>query len=393
MAVSEFLLFGVFAALIVFVITLLMNYIKQPYVIGYIIAGMIIGPFGFSMLEKTPFVDLTAEIGIILLLFFIGMEISISKIISSWKVAVFGTISQIILSVLAVFFVGSFFDWSFQRILLVGFVISISSTAVAMKLLESWNELSTAVGQNVLSILLIQDLLIVPMLILLNFMSGQGKTGNFQLSIIGTIMVVLTFIVAMFIRRKKVMNVLVGKLEKDYDLQIFAAIILCFGLASIALFFQLSAALGAFLAGILVAESRVTHWVVKNLEPFRALFVAVFFIYIGLIFDLSFLFSNFLIIGLITLAVFVTNNIINTVILMMLGNSRKESIYAGALLAQIGEFSFLLGTAGYSIGFIEESGYKLIISVICMALLLSPLWILMVRKLLRINNEPKFIEM
>src|SRR3989344_1906328 len=384
MAVSEFLLFGVFAALIVFVITLLMNYIKQPYVIGYIIAGMIIGPFGFSMLEKTPFVDLTAEIGIILLLFFIGMEISISKIISSWKVAVFGTISQIILSVLAVFFVGSFFDWSFQRILLVGFVISISSTAVAMKLLESWNELSTAVGQN---------LLIVPMLILLNFMSGQGKTGNFQLSIIGTIMVVLTFIVAMFIRRKKVMNVLVGKLEKDYDLQIFAAIILCFGLASIALFFQLSAALGAFLAGILVAESRVTHWVVKNLEPFRALFVAVFFIYIGLIFDLSFLFSNFLIIGLITLAVFVTNNIINTVILMMLGNSRKESIYAGALLAQIGEFSFLLGTAGYSIGFIEESGYKLIISVICMALRLSPLWILMVRKLLRINNEPKFIEM
>ncbi|MEK6916256.1 MAG: cation:proton antiporter, partial [Nanoarchaeota archaeon] len=321
----------------------------------------------------------------------IGIEISLPKLVLNWKVAIFGTILQVLLSILFVFFVGSFFQWSFQRVLLIGFVITISSTVVVLKLLETWDELSTKVGQNVLSVLLIQDIMIIPMIILLNFLSNPAdKTGNIQSSIVGITMVIIVFIISVFIRKKKFLNPLVSIFEKDHEIQVFAAIALCFGLAAISLYFHLSAALGAFLAGIIVAESRATHWIVKSLEPFKTLFVAFFFIYIGLIFNISFLVTNFLIIALITLAVFTINNLINAIIFFMLGNTKRESIYAGALLAQIGEFSFILGTVGYGIGFIQEYSYQLIVSVICMTLFLSPLWISLVKKVLKIDNNYVF---
>ncbi len=184
---------------------------------------------------------------------------------------------------------------------------------------------------------------------------------------------------------KKIKIPLPRKLVESKESQVFMALIICFGLAALTSFFGLSAALGAFFGGIIVASYRGTEWAQKNLHPFKVVFVAMFFVYIGIMIDLDFIRDNIIIIAILVLFVFIINTLINTLILRFLGTKIKESFYAGSLLAQIGEFSFLIGAAGLSAGLIQLEEYNLIISVISITLLLSPVWITFIKKSLGIN--------
>ena len=367
--------------LVILLMGTLLNRLKQPHVVGYLIVGIILGPHVTSLISDQALIERLGAMGVVFLLFFIGMEVSPRKLIASWRIAVIGTTIQILISILCLWLIGSWLDWPLSRTILMGFVISLSSTAVVLKVLQDRNELETDTGQNVLGVLLFQDIAIIPMLIVLSLMSGNKPDSNqILLQVIGGISMIglITYII-----RKDVIHLPLAKwLKGDHEMQIFSALIICFGLSLITGLFGLSTALGAFIGGILVGAARETQWVHNSLEPFRVIFVALFFVSIGILVDINFIQEHWFQIGTLVIAVIITNTFINAIIIRFLGDSWPDSLYSGALLSQIGEFSFVLAAVGMQAGLINNYGYQLTVAVIAISLMLSPAWITLARHLL-----------
>ncbi len=363
----------------ILLVGLILARFRQPQVVGYILSGVILGPHVFGVVSDSVTLSRLGSQGVVLLLFFVGMEISPRRLIANWKVSVGGTFFQILISVGLVWLLGHLFGWSLGRIVLIGFVISLSSTAVVLKLLQDWRETDSDVGQDVLGILLVQDLALIPMMIILGLMSETGvATGGIALQVIGgSFILMLMFLI---VREKPLVLPFAKYLKKDHEIEVFSALLICLGLAFLTGLFQLSTALGAFIAGMLIAKAKETQWVHQRLESFRVVFVAMFFVSIGMLVDLNFLISHLWQILLLLLLVLVTNTFINACILRISGDPWKDSLYAGAMLSQIGEFSFVLTAIGLQIGLITNGGYQMSIAVISLSLLFSPLWILMVRR-------------
>ncbi len=370
------------AILAVLALGLLLRSLRQPYVIGYLIAGVILGPHGIALITDEALISRLGAIGVVLLLFFIGMEVSPKKLIDNWKVAVLGTLLQIIISVGCVWPLGAFLDWPIERIVLIGFVISLSSTAVVLKLLQDWKEFDSKVGQNVLVILLAQDLAVIPMLIILSMMGGgHGEASNIWLQLLGA--AVMAVIVG-YIAVKETIHLPLSKLlGDDHEMHVFAALCICLGLSLLTGLAGLSTALGAFVAGMLIGAAKETRWVHHSLESFRVVFVALFFVSIGMLVDLSFIMNQWAQVGALVVLVIITNTFINGVILKMLGDNWRDSLYAGTLLSQIGEFSFVLAAVGIQAHIISDFGYQMTVAVISISLLISPAWIMLVKKILK----------
>jgi CPA2 family monovalent cation:H+ antiporter-2 len=374
------------ALLAILVLGLLLRSLKQPHVVGYLIAGVILGPHGIALVQDEVTLGRLGAIGVVLLLFFIGMEASPRKLIDNWKVAVLGTLLQIFISIGCVWPLGLILDWPVERIMLIGFVISLSSTAVVLKLLHDWKEFDTKVGQNVLVILLAQDLAVIPMLIILAMLGGtDAEHGNIYLQAGGAVLIA---VIVGYIAVKNTIHIPLGRiLGEDLDMHVFAALAICLGLSLLTGLAGLSTALGAFVAGMLIGAAQETRWVHQSLEPFRVLFVALFFVSIGMLVDLGFLQNHWYQVGALIVLVLITNTFINAVILRMLGDNWRDSIYAGTLLSQIGEFSFLLAAVGIQAHIISDYGYQMTVAVISMSLLLSPAWIMMVKYVLKIEQR------
>ena len=377
---------AVAACLMMLVIAIALKLLKQPHVIAYLLAGIVLGPFGLAVISDAESISRLGASGVVLLLFFVGMEVDTEKLLASWRVSVFGTAIQIFLSVAITWLIGLYFNWSMERILLIGFVISLSSTAVVIKLLQDGNILSTRVGQAALGVLLAQDLAIIPMLIALG-MLGSGEVDLLHISkqAGGAVLAIGLFA---YIVHKKTINLPWAKwIKADHELQLFAALSVCFGLALITGWFDLSTALGAFIAGLLIGAAKETRWVHHSLEPFKVLFLALFFVSVGMLLDLHYLRDHLPQAIALTLAALLTNTFINALILKAARFSWKDSLYSGVLLAQIGEFSFVLAAVGSQVSIINADGYQLALCVISLSLLVSPMWITVGRKLLAWEPE------
>jgi CPA2 family monovalent cation:H+ antiporter-2 len=375
--ISTFVILG----LVIVGLGLVLRYFKQPYAIAYIIAGVILGDHGFDLITDKEFITQMGEIGLILLLFFIGMEINLTDLLKNWKLASIGTVFQVIASVLLVAIIGWLFAWEMNRIVVLGFAISLSSSAVVIKLLQDTNEMQSRIGKNVISILLMQDILIVPMLIATGYLGGEiPSTDEMILQLVGGISII--GLIVYIVRKKEITLPLSKNLEHDYELQVFMAFIVCFGFALVTALFGLSAALGAFIGGIVVGAGRSTTWFHHSLHSFRVVFVALFFVSVGLLIDLSFLLEHWRIVSLLIVAVYLSNHFINAAILHYFGRDWSESLYGGALLAQIGELSFVLIASAYHGAIINDFTYQLTIVVISLTLLLSPMWIAATKKLI-----------
>ena len=377
----------VMIAVAVFFLGVILRLLKQPYVVIYILAGVIIGPFGFGLVRHDDIISQLGSLGIVLLLFFVGMHISLPRILSNWKVAIIGTSGQILVSVGLVWLIGNFLTWDISRIVLMGFVISLSSTALVVKVLEDWDEFNTRIGQNALVITIVQDFAVIPMFIILDVLSSGVNARVITFQVIGSAIILA---LAFFSIRGNMRLPLANLIRGDHELQVFVALILCFGLALLTSFFGISPAMGAFVAGIMVSQMKETSWVQSRLESLQVIFVALFFIYVGTMIDVIFLWDNLFEVLLLVPAVFLTNTLISACILRFLGSSWGASIYTGSVLSQIGEFSFLLGAIGFERGIISGFAYQLTIATIAITLLLTPFWILMVRKLLGIDNDILF---
>lgn len=363
--------------------SLLLRSLKQPDAIAHILAGAAIGPWGMGLLTDVEDIERLGGIGIILLLFFVGMEISPHAFIKSWKISVLGTLLQIAASVGCALGLGAWFGWAFPRSLLVGFVISLSSTAVVLKLLEDRNEAGTDTGRDALGILLAQDILVVPMLMILAAMSGEEGSTIAQIAKQSLGVLLLSGIVGGILYAERVQLPFITRLREDYELQVFGSLLICFGFATITGFLELSSALGGFVAGMVVGAARETHWVHHSLHPFRVVFVSLFFLSVGMLVDLPFLQNNLGVILSIVGAAMVTNTLINALVIRGLGGTWRRSLYTGAVLAQIGEFGFVLVAMGKAGHIVSVYGYQLVLCAISVSLMVSPLWMQTMHLLVR----------
>lgn len=370
---------------LILLIGLVLKKIKQPYIIGYILTGIILGPYGLKLIDDYKTAEVIGELGLVVLMFFIGMEISLKDFISKWRIALFGTGFQVIFSILLIVIIGLVMNWSLNRILLLGFIISLSSSAVVIKLIDDLQFHKTQIGNNVTSILLTQDVLIVPMIIIMTFLGGEKvETSHIVMQLIGGSLVVGFLI---YLMKKQVINLPFEKtLKKDHELQVFASLIVCFGFALFTSFFHLSAGLGAFVAGLFVHSSPSTKWLHESLHSFRVVLISIFFLSIGMLIDLNFMMENWVILALLVVGVYISNHGINAISLKFLGNSWRESIMGGALLAQVGEFSFVLASLGYQSNIITQFAYQLTILVISITIFISPMWALGTKAIVRLEN-------
>ncbi len=366
-------------ALGVAIIGLVLKRVKQPYLIGYIIVGAIGGNQGLGLVTNTELIHHFGEIGIVLLLFFIGSEINLTEFVSKWKLAAIGTSIQVGVSVALALLLAYILGWTWQRGVVIGFIIALSSTAVSIKLLEDRDLVKSKVGQNVLSVLLAQDIIIVPLLIITSLLGGStNDTSNTMLMIIGGAILIAILVYIYF---KKTIDLPFSlTIAKDRELQVFLAIIFCFGGALFTSLFHLSAALGAFVGGMVINATRATGWINSTLHSFRVIFVALFFVSIGMQLDFSFILNNIWILLFALIAVYFTNQLLNSFILRIFGSTRLEAFLGGAYLAQIGELSFLIAATAFTLGLKSTYAYNFTLSLISLTLMVSPFWVAFVER-------------
>ncbi|MDA3891949.1 MAG: cation:proton antiporter [Salinivirgaceae bacterium] len=373
-AVNQSVINLVIVGFVIMLLGFLLKKIKQPLIIAYILAGVLVGPSGFGLINDLDLIEILGELGLILLLFFIGMEISLPNLVKMWKTALFGVLFQVMASIFIVWIIGYFFSWGITRIIVLGFILSLSSSAVIIKLLKEKNELNSTIGQNVLSILLMQDMVIVPMLLITEFLGGEKPTmGTLALQIVGAIAIVALFIY--IVKKKSIRFPFANRIKNDHEAQVFVAILFCFGFAILTGFLGLSAALGAFFAGILVHATDSIEWIHDSLRSFQIIFVSMFFVSIGMLIDLNFLMQNYIVVLLLLISVYITNHFINTLILHFFCRDWRNSFYGGAMLAQVGELGFIILASAYYYGSITSYTYQLVILTISLTLLISPFWI------------------
>jgi len=360
----------VMTLVVILALSLLLRRFKQPAFVVFLLAGIVIGPFGLSFVGETGFVELVGTFGLLFMLFFVGMELDLSVLKKHAKVGVIGVFVQIVLSLILSYIIGSFLDWPVGRVLLIAFVLTLSSTAVVLRLLQG--KLDTRLGRNVLMILLMQDIAVIPMLLTLTLIEGPID----YLPFIG---IAIFIIVSFFAFRFSLPKRLVKAIKDDEEYHVFAALFLCSIFALLASQFHLSAVLGAFLAGML-AKKWDLCWATETLEPFRDLFLAIFFLSIGMILDLSFVLANwYLITGLAILAIAI-NLVINYIMLRIMNKNHSDALHGAAILSQLSEFGYVLASTALAIGVIAPFGYQMTIAIITLTLIIAPFVVTLTRK-------------
>lgn len=360
---------------------LLLIRFRQPAIVGYILAGIVLGPTGLELVSNTEAVQILAELGVILLLFMIGMELSLRGFKTVYKIALSTAALQIIASVGLFWAAGSYLGWSVEKILIFGFATAISSTAVAIKMLEETSDLTGPVGRTTVAVLVAQDLAVIPMLLVI----GAFGAANAPVSAIaGKLAFAVGFLVVLTLflsRRKKLHIPMTGWIMSRPEIIPLAAMAFCFSLTAASGLLGLSTAYGAFIAGLIIGNSDARVALHKAIEPIQAVLLMVFFLSIGLLIDVRFILDNWDNVLIVLLIVMVLKTVINVAILHVLGKPWDRAFHSGVVMAQIGEFSFIIVAAGLAAKAIAPDSYRLMIAVIALSLLISPMWLAVSRHL------------
>lgn len=348
-----------------------------PPVVGFILTGVLCGPHGFGLVKEVHHVDILAEIGIVLLLFGIGMEFSINKLIQMRNLLLLGGSLQVGLTVLAGFGIGFAFGSTWQESVFLGCLLSMSSTAIVLRLLEQQGETASPHGRVSISILIFQDLIAIPMLLFIPFLGtglaeGQEATdSSLWLVAKGILIMIAVFFSAQRIVPKLLL--LVAR-TKNKELFLLTVLSLCFGVAGLTSSLGLSLTIGAFLAGLIISESEYSNEAVSHIFPFQALFISFFFISVGMLLDLQFVLQQPILILLLAVAILFIKTITGSLATIGLGLPIRTAVLVGIGISQIGEFSFVLAKVGSSFNLISEYYYQLFLSVSLFTLAISPLF-------------------
>ena len=361
---------------IIFSLAILVIYLCQklsiPSVVGLLLTGVLAGPNGLGLVKEVHNVEIMAEVGIILLLFTIGIEFSIGKLLQIKKQVLLGGTLQVVLTTLAALLVTSNMGWPLGEALFIGFLISLSSTAIVLNILQDRAEIDAPYGRSTLGILIFQDIIIIPMMLFTPLLAatGQGLERS-PLLLLAEVILVLGMV---YISAKWVAPWLLFKIARQRSRELFllSIVTICMAVAWFTSSLGLSVSLGAFLAGLIISESEYSHQALGNILPFKDVFTSIFFVSIGMLMNIDVLVQHPAMIVGTTLAVLLAKTILGGVAVLALGFPFRTALLTGLALSQVGEFSFILSRFGLEYGLIDENFNQVFMAVSVVTMVLTP---------------------
>jgi CPA2 family monovalent cation:H+ antiporter-2 len=345
--------------------------LRLSSVVGLLLTGMLIGPSGLRLIQRES-VGTYAELGVVLLLFTIGLEVSLVRLRQNWRPFLLGGGAQVLLTFAAAVGIAIAFDVPVNSAIFLGFLASLSSTAIVLKTYTDRRELQSPQGMLSAGILLFQDFCLAPMIFLVPVLAGTADTSAGTIAgrvASGLLVVGVAFVIARTIM-PRLLDWVVG--TRTREIFILAALAICLAMALITSKLGFSLALGAFLAGLIISESEYSHQVVAEILPLRDVFNSIFFISVGMLLDLSQVAeSGALMVGL-GLALVAAKAAIVTVVAIWLGYARRVALVAGLSLAQIGEFSLVLAGLGQEVELLAPSVFQVCLGAAILTMLVTP---------------------
>lgn len=350
-------------------VILLFQRARVPLVLGFLLTGIIAGPHGLGLIHRVHEVEVLAEVGVILLLFSIGIEFSLGSLVRIWRSVVLGGSLQVGLTGAATFLLARAFGQTPVEAVFMGMLVSLSSTAIVLRLLQERAEIDSPQGKTALGILIFQDMAIVPMMLFTPLLAlGGGDVAGLLLELLAKAVLIVGLVL---VAARWAVPWLLFRVARTRNREVFLLATVGIGLAAAWLtsLAGLSLALGAFLAGLVISESEYSAQALGEILPFKEIFLSFFFVSVGMLLDLSFVTREILQVSLIAFIVLSLKAGVGALAVRLLGFSLRTALLAGFTLSQVGEFSFILSRTGIEIGLLpgEHEQLFLAVSVLTMA--------------------------
>ncbi len=355
-------------------VTLLFHRLKQPVVLGYLLAGFLIGPTTppISFISDEQTIKTMADLGVVFLMFSLGLDFNLRKLSRVGMVTFIIAAFEILVMILVGYLMGAAFGWSKGDCLFLGIMLSLTSTMIVVKSLRDRNEINTRHAELVTGVSLFDDMFVILLMVALPGFARTGSlpTGDLVLMLSGLFVFLVAAVVVGLLTVPRLLKY-ISRYANEETLLI-VSLGLCFALSMFAVKLQFSAALGAFLIGAVVAESREVGRVTRLMEPLRDMFCAVFFVAIGMQIDPRFLLPNLLPAVLITFGYMVFKVIACSSAAFLSGTDARTAMKFGTNMAQIGEFAFILASMGFQFGLVSDHLYPLIVTIASLNALIRP---------------------
>lgn len=345
--------------------------IGVPSIAGFIIAGVITGPGALRLVDDLHRVEVLAEIGVVLLLYGIGLELSLDRLKRLWKAVLAGGAAQVGVTLSLTTVAGVGLGLTVPAAVFVGCIISVSSTAIVLRGLSVRGELEAPHGKLSLAILVFQDLCVVPMILAIPLLAGTGGSGSDALAAVG---IAVGLLAGILILARLIVPRLLAMVARtrQRDLFVLAVFVVCFGTAWAVSWAGISLALGAFLAGLVVAGSEFRHQALSDLIPLREVLASVFFVSIGMLLNVPDVIVHIApIMGLLA-AILTGKFVIVAVTAAFMRLSVRASVLTGAALCQVGEFSFVLFRSAHNTGLLDEALAQNLLVAVILSMLITP---------------------
>lgn len=355
------------------VVLFLCHQFRVPVTVGFIFTGILAGPHVLALVRAVHEVEILAEIGVILLLFTIGVEFSFANLLQIRQSVLVAGPVQVGATVLAGLAFGRQIGLLWPEAIFVGCLISLSSTAIVLKLLQERAEVDTPHGRTSLGILIFQDMIIVPMMVFVPLLAGEME--NLGTSFLLLLAKGLAIVLVVIVSAKYVVPQVLFQIARTGNRELFllSIVLICIAVAWLTAQAGLSLALGAFLAGLIVSETEYSHQALGNILPFRDVFASFFFISIGMLLDINFLLNNPVSIALLTGGVLLVKALLAGGAGLLLQFPIRTAVLIGLALCQVGEFSFILAKVGMSQKLLTEHAYQLFLDVTILTMVVTPL--------------------
>ena len=353
---------------------LLFERLGQSAVLGFLLAGTLMGPAVFDVVGSESGIEILAEVGVSLLLFAIGLEFSARRLLRLGRIAVVGGSFQVTITLGLAAAIAMAFGFSGRVGLAVGATLALSSTACVLRILTDRAELDSVHGRSALGILLLQDVAVVPLVVLVTLLGGDGGLAELGIGFAKALALIAAMVTAFYLFSNHVLPRLLGALNltRHRELLILLAVVLAMGSAGIAHGLEISPALGAFIAGMMLAESPFATQIRSDVSALRVLFLTLFFVSVGMLGDPAWIFQNAPAVALCVALIVFGKAAIIALIARSLGRPSVHAIACGISLAQVGEFGVVIAGIGKASGLINDDLFRLIVSTTIITLFLTP---------------------
>jgi monovalent cation:H+ antiporter-2, CPA2 family len=358
--------FGLGVAMVV-----LFHRFNLPSVLGFLITGVVLGPYGLKMVEQTNAIQSLAEVGLVLLLFEAGIEFSVKTFLRIKKFLLFAGTLQILLTIAATAVCLKFLGLALNSAVFIGMLVSLSSTALVIRIMEYRGDLDSVHGKSALSILIFQDLCIVPMVLVTPYLAGSGGDPWPVLETTGKalLFVALAASVARFLIPWALNQVARIKKREAFVLTVM---LLCLGTATATSHFGLSMALGAFIAGLIISDSEYSHQALAEILPIREILNCLVFVSIGMLFDLRVLIAHPWLVLSLLVAMMSVKTLVGFTATFAMGHSWRVALLTGVIISQASEFSFVLSKIGFNAGIVDNNVNQLFLAVAILSMFVTP---------------------